>query len=70
MNLLGQGISRPVLPGGSIQRVIAALHGRSDDILQLLIGGQLHLDAGLGGKGLSDLLPHISAIAGLDGGRP
>ena len=48
--------------------VIATLHGRSDDILQLLVGGQLHLDAGLGGKGLSDLLPHISAIAGLDGG--
>ena len=47
--------------------VIAALHGRADDVLQLLVGGQLHLDAGLSSKGLGDLLPHLSAIAGLDG---
>ena len=65
--LLGQG---SLTAGSQVDHVgvIAALHGRSDDILQLLVGGQLHLDAGLGGKGLSDLLPHISAIAGLDGG--
>ena len=48
-------------------RVIAALHGRSDDVLQLLIGGQLHLDAGLSGKGFGDLLPHLCTVASLDG---
>ena len=65
--LLGQG---SLTAGSQVDHVgvITALHGRSDDILQLLVGGQLHLDAGLGGKGLGDLLPHISAIAGLDGG--
>ena len=47
--------------------IIAALHGRSDDVLQLLIGGQLHLDAGLSGKGLGDLLPHLCTVASLDG---
>ena len=47
--------------------VVAALHGGADDVLQLFVGGQVHLDAGLGGKGLGDLFPHLSAIAGLDG---
>ena len=49
--------------------VVAALHGGADDVLQLLVGGQVHLDAGLGGKGLGDLFPHIRAVAGLDGGN-
>ena len=64
--LLGQG---SFTAGGQMDHigVIAALHGRADDILQLLVGGQLHLDAGLSSKGLGDLLPHLSAIAGLDG---
>ena len=47
--------------------VVAALHGGADDVLQLFVGGQVHLDAGLGGKGLGDLFPHLSAVAGLDG---
>jgi len=47
--------------------VIAALHGGADDVLQLLVGGQVYLDAGLGGKGLGDLLPHLSTVASLDG---
>ena len=49
--------------------VVTALHGGADDILQLFVGGQVHLDAGLGGKGLGDLFPHLSAVAGLDGGN-
>ena len=64
--LLGQG---SFTAGGQMDHVgvVAALHGGANDVLQLLVGGQLHLDAGLGGKGLGDLLPHLSAIAGLDG---
>ena len=64
--LLGQG---SLTAGGQMDHVgvVAALHGGANDVLQLLVGGQVHLDAGLGGKGLGDLLPHLSAIAGLDG---
>ena len=64
--LLGQG---SFTAGGQMDHVgvVAALHGGADDVLQLLVGGQVHLDAGLGGKGLGDLFPHLSAIAGLDG---
>jgi len=47
--------------------VVAALHGGADDVLQLFVGGQVHLDAGLSGKGLGDLLPHLSTVASLDG---
>ena len=65
--LLGQG---SLTAGSQMDNVgvVAALHGGADDVLQLLVGGQVHLDAGLGGKGLGDLLPHLSAVAGLDGG--
>ena len=65
--LLGQG---SFTAGGQMDHVgvVAALHGGADDVLQLFVGGQVHLDAGLCGKGLGDLLPHISAVAGLDGG--
>ena len=65
--LLGQG---SFTAGGQMDHVgvVAALHGGADDVLQLLVSGQVYLDAGLGGKGLGDLLPHISAVAGLDGG--
>ena len=64
--LLGQG---SFTAGGQMDHVgvVAALHGGADDVLQLFVGGQVHLDAGLGGKGLGDLFPHLSAVAGLDG---
>ena len=64
--LLGQG---SFTAGGQMDHVgvVAALHGGTDDVLQLFVGGQVHLDAGLGGKGLGDLFPHLSAVAGLDG---
>ena len=64
--LLGQG---SFTAGGQMDHVgvVAALHGGADNVLQLFVGGQVHLDAGLGGKGLGDLFPHLSAIAGLDG---
>ena len=64
--LLGQG---SFTAGGQMDHigVIAALHGGADDVLQLLVGGQLHLDAGLSSKGLGDLLPHLSTVASLDG---
>ena len=48
-------------------RVIAALHGGADDIFQVLVGGQFHLDARLGGKGFGDFLPHLGAVSGLNG---
>ena len=66
--LLGQG---SFTAGGQMDHVgvVAALHGGADDVLQLFVGGQVHLDAGLGGKGLGDLFPHLSAVAGLDGGN-
>ena len=47
--------------------VIAALHGGADDIFQVLVGGQFHLDASLGGKGFGDFLPHLGAVSGLNG---
>ena len=64
--LLGQG---SLTAGGQMDHigVIAALHGGADDVLQLLVGGQFHLDAGLSSKGLGDLLPHLSTVASLDG---
>ena len=49
-------------------RIITALHGGADDIFQILVGGQLHLDAGLGGKGIGDFLPHLGTVSGLNGG--
>ena len=64
--LLGQG---SFTAGSQMDNVgvVAALHGGADDVLQLLVGGQVYLDAGLGGKGLGDLLPHLSTVASLDG---
>ena len=64
--LLGQG---SLTAGGQVDHVgvVAALHGGADDVLQLFVGGQVHLDAGLSGKGLGDLLPHLSTVASLDG---
>ena len=47
--------------------VIAALHRGADDVLQVLVGGQLNGDAGLLGEGVGHLLPHLGAVGGLDG---
>ena len=65
--LLGQG---SLTAGGQMDHVgvVAALHGGADDIFQILVGGQVHLDAGLGGKGISDFLPHLGTVSGLNGG--
>ena len=65
--LLGQG---SFTAGGQMDHVgvVAALHGGADDIFQILVGGQLHFDAGLGGKGISDFLPHLGTVSGLNGG--
>ena len=64
--LLGQG---SFTAGGQMDHVgvVAALHGGADDIFQILVGGQLHFDAGLGGKGISDFLPHLGTVSGLNG---
>ena len=52
--------------------ILSALHGGPDDVLQTLVGGELHLDAGLGGEGVTDLLPHAGIgilVAGGQGGH-
>ena len=43
--------------------IITALHGRSDHVFQLLIGGQLHLDSRFCCKCLANFAPHSSPIA-------
>ena len=65
--LLGQS---SFAAGGQMDHVgvVAALHGGADDIFQILVGGQLHFDAGLGGKGIRDFLPHLGTVSGLNGG--
>ena len=45
---------------------LAALHSRSDDILQSLVGGQLHLDAGLLLESLGHIGPALGAVGSLD----
>ena len=64
--LLGQG---SFTAGSQMDHVgvVAALHGGADDVLQLFVGGQFHLDARLGGKGFGDFLPHLGAVSGLNG---
>ena len=48
---------------------VAALHSGADDVLQGLVGNQLHLDAGLGGKGVADLFPHAGVGLFIGGGQ-
>ena len=66
--LLGQG---SLAAGGQVDDVgvVAALHRGADDVLQVLVGGQLNGDAGLLGEGVGHLLPHLGAVSGLDGGH-
>ena len=64
--------------GGQVDDVgvVAALHGSADDVLEVALDGELNRDAGLGGEGVADLLPHsgIGLLVGalksgyLDGG--
>ena len=48
---------------------LAALHGGPDDVFQVLVLSELHLDAGLSGKGVADLLPHGGVGVGVAGGQ-
>ena len=69
--LVGQAL---LTAGGQMDHVgiLSALHGGPDDVLQTLVGGELHLDAGLGGEGVTDLLPHAGIgilVAGGQGGH-
>ena len=71
-----QGVSLDQLlgqAGGTAQSqvnavgVLTVLHGTLQDVLQVLIGGQLDLDAGGSLEGSGDIGPDLGAVSGLDG---
>ena len=50
--------------------IIAGLHTRTDNILQLLVGRQFNRNAGVGSlKRRAHFFPHVAAIGRLDGGH-
>ena len=65
--LVGQAL---LTAGGQMNdvRELTALHGGPDDVFQVLVLSELDLDAGLGGKGVADLLPHGGVGVGVAGG--
>ena len=65
--LLGQAL---LTAGSQVDNVgiIASLHLGIDDVLQILVGDQGDVGAGLSGEGVADLLPDLGAVSGLDGG--
>ena len=46
---------------------LAVLHGAGQDVLQVLVGGQLDLDAGLSLESCADVSPDLGAVSGLNG---
>ena len=46
---------------------LTVLHGSRDDVLQLLVGDQLDIDAGLSGESGNNVSPNLGAVSGLDG---
>ena len=45
----------------------AVLHGTGQDVLQVLVGGQLDLDAGLSFESSGNVNPDLRTVSGLDG---